>query len=102
MMKAMLQAALLLSASWLLVIPAGAQGENTPTLIIDELGAFNNTNMTHIDAQGLEIPVLFVGETFHVRGQLMDDAGQGIGMKCLNIYVEPDVNVDVEAFHCLL
>lgn len=92
MMKAMLQVALLLSASWLLVIPVVAQGENAPTIIIDELGAFNNTNTTHIDAQGLEVPVLFVGETFHVRGQLMDDAGQGIGMKCLNIYVEPDVN----------
>lgn len=63
MMKAMLQVALLLSASWLLVIPVVAQGENTPTIIINELGAFNNTptRLTSM-SKGLKFPCCSSGK----------------------------------------
>ena len=86
--------ALLLTTTLLLAVPAGAQSDHSTTLVLDEIGAFNNTNDVHTNAEGNEIPVLYVGETFHLKGQLHDGLGQGLGLKCLNVYVEPAVNTN--------
>ena len=83
---------LLLSGSLLLATPAVAEETQTSALVIEHLGAFNNTNDVHITAEGVEYPVLYVGETFHLRGHLNDRLGHGIGMKCLNIYIAPGIN----------
>ena len=86
--------ALLLTTTLLVAVPAGAQSDHSTTLVLDEIGAFNNTNDVHTNAEGNEIPVLYVGETFHLKGQLHDGLGQGLGLKCLNVYVEPAVNTN--------
>ena len=83
---------LLLSGSLLLATPAVAEETQSSALVIEHLGAFNNTNDVHITAEGVEYPVLYVGETFHLRGHLNDRLGHGIGMKCLNIYIAPGIN----------
>ena len=85
---------LLLTATLLLAVPAGAQSDQSTTLALGEIGAFNNTNDVHTNAEGNELPVLYVGETFHLKGHLHDGSGQGIGLKCLNVYVEPAVNTN--------
>ena len=85
---------LLLTATLLLAVPAVAQSDHSTTLVLDEIGAFNNTNDVHINAEGDEIAVLYVGETFHLKGHLHDGSGQGLGLKCLNVYVEPAVNTN--------
>ena len=61
---------LLLTATLLLVMPAGAQSDHSTTLVLDEIGAFNNTNDVHTNDEGDEIAVLYVGETFHLKGHL--------------------------------
>ena len=79
--------ALLLTTMLLLVVPASAQSDQSTTLVLDEIGAFNNTNDVHTNEDGNDIPVLYVGETFHLKGQLSDGLGQGLGHKCLNVYL---------------
>ncbi|MEC8709819.1 MAG: hypothetical protein VXX77_05300 [Candidatus Thermoplasmatota archaeon] len=86
--------ALLLTTTLLLAVPAGAQSDHSTTLLLDEIGAFNNTNDVHTNEDGNDIPVLYVGETFHLKGQLNDGLGQGLGLKCLNLYVEPSANAN--------
>lgn len=84
--------ALLLATTLLMAMPAGAQSDHSTTLVLDEIGAFNNTNDVHTNEDGNDIPVLYVGETFHLKGQLNDGLGQGLGHKCLNVYIEPSAN----------
>ena len=86
--------ALLLTTTLLLAVPAGAQSDHSTTLVLDEIGAFNSTNDVHTNEDGNHIPVLYVGETFHLKGQLNDGLGQGLGLKCLNLYVEPSANAN--------
>ncbi|MEC9212283.1 MAG: hypothetical protein VYD44_05335, partial [Candidatus Thermoplasmatota archaeon] len=86
--------ALLLATTLLMAMPASAQSDHLTTLVLDEIGAFNNTNDVHTNEDGNDIPVLYVGETFHLKGQLNDGLGQGLGLKCLNLYVEPSANTN--------
>ena len=62
---------LLLTATLLLAVPAVAQSDHSTTLVLDEIGAFNNTNDVHINAEGDEIAVLYVGEAFHLKLSLI-------------------------------
>jgi len=76
-----------------LIVSTTAEGENnTTSIVIDELGAFRNTNHTHINESGVHYPVLYLMETYHLRGQLNDADGVGLAQKCLNIYAGPDDN----------
>ena len=87
----MLVVALLLCST--LIVSTTAEGENnTTSIVIDELGAFRNTNHTHINESGVHYPVLYLMETYHLRGQLNDADGVGLAQKCLNIYGGPDDN----------
>ena len=71
-----------------LIVSTTAEGEdNTTSIVIDELGAFRNTNHTHINESGVHYPVLYLMETYHLRGQLNDADGVGLAQKCLNIYL---------------
>ena len=86
-----LAVALLLCST--LIVSTTAEGEsNVTSIVIDELGAFRNTNHTHIDESGVQYPVLYLMETYHLRGQLNDADGVGLAQKCLNIYAGPDNN----------
>ena len=92
MRRAILLMVLLLFAPLLCLTPVTAQDSGATSVNISELGAFEHTNETYTDSAGNEYPVLFVGETFHLQGGLTDGSGEGIGMKCLNVYVNPETN----------
>ena len=92
MRRAILLMVLLLFAPLLCLTPVTAQDPGATSMNISELGAFEHTNETYTDSAGNEYPVLFVGETFHLQGGLTDGSGEGIGMKCLNVYVNQETN----------
>ena len=92
MRRAILLMVLLLFAPLLCLTPVTAQDSGATSVNISELGAFEHTNETYTDPAGNEYPVLFVGETFHLQGGLTDGSGEGIGMKCLNVYLNPETN----------
>ena len=90
MRTALLLTFILLSTSLLWFVHPSMAEDSSTSITLEEVGAFNHTNHTYTTPTGIEYPVLYVGETFHLRGQFDDANGDGVGNACLNVYVDRD------------
>ena len=88
MRTALLLTAILLSTSLLWLVPTSTAEDLSTSITLEEVGAFKHTNETYTTPAGIEYPVLYVGETFHLRGQFDDANGNGVADACLNVYVD--------------
>ena len=70
---ALLLTVILLSTSLLWLVPTPT-AENSTSITLRRW-AFKHTNETYTTPAGIEYPVLYVGETFHLRGQFDDANG---------------------------
>ena len=62
------------------------------TTIISEVGPYRNSyETTEVEGYGI-VPILYLKESFHIDGVLLQANGQSIGGKCLNIYIDPEEN----------
>ena len=64
----------------------------TTGLQVTEIGPFKSTVQSFMTSNGIEYPVLYLKESFHIDAILTDWNGSGLSEKCLNIYVDPDEN----------
>mgnify|MGYP001214008221 FL=1 len=62
------------------------------TMTLQEIGPFRNDVDSYTFQNGSEFPVLYLKESFHLDARLTQTNGNPIGGKCLNIYLDPDVN----------
>ena len=88
MRTALLLTVILLSTSLLWLVPTSTAENLSTSITLEEVGAFKHTNETYTTPAGIEYPVLYVGETFHLRGQFDDANGDGVADACLNVYVD--------------
>ena len=64
----------------------------SPNIEITEIGPFESTTVSYIVENGTEYPVLYLKESFHIDAIMTGWDGNPIANKCLNIYVDPQVN----------
>ena len=57
-----------------------------------EIGPFRNDVDSYTFQNGSVFPVLYLKESFHLDARLIQTNGNPIGGKCLNIYLDPEVN----------
>ena len=69
-----------------------AEDEIETSILIDEIGAFRTDNESFTQSDGTQYPILYSMEAFHIKGSLSLDGGEGLTDKCLNIYVNPEIN----------
>ena len=62
------------------------------TLTVQEIGPFRNDIDSYTFQNGSVFPVLYLKESFHLDARLTQTNGNPIGGKCLNIYLDPEVN----------
>ena len=62
------------------------------TLEVQEIGPFRNDVDSYTFQNGSVFPVLYLKESFHLDARLTQTNGNPIGGKCLNIYLDPEVN----------
>ena len=86
--------ALVLTITFLLtpVVSVTAEDEIETSILIDEIGAFRTDNESFTESDGTQYPILYSMESFHIKGSLSLDGGEGLSDKCLNIYVNPDID----------
>tara|TARA_B100001778_G_scaffold49083_1_gene36342 strand:+ start:503 stop:2278 length:1776 start_codon:yes stop_codon:yes gene_type:complete len=59
---------------------------------ITEIGPFRSTTELFTTSNGIEYPVLYLKESFHIDAIMSGWNGTAIANKCLNIYVNPEQN----------
>ncbi len=59
---------------------------------ITEVGPFRSDYLTYTFPNGSTFEVLYLKEAFHIDAKLTQTNGKPIGGKCLNIYLDPEVN----------
>ena len=62
------------------------------TMHLQEIGPFRNDIDSYTFQNGSVFPVLYLKESFHLDARLTQTNGNPIGGKCLNIYLDPEVN----------
>jgi hypothetical protein len=62
------------------------------TMHLQEIGPFRNDIDSYTFQNGSVFPVLYLKESFHLDAKLTQTNGNPIGGKCLNIYLDPEVN----------
>ena len=62
------------------------------TLTLQEIGPFRNDVDSYTFQNGSVFPVLYLKESFHLDAKLTQTNGNPIGGKCLNLYLDPEVN----------
>ena len=65
--------------------------DQNSNLSITEVGPFKSSVDTY-SIDGVSYPVLYLKESFHVDALLTQSNGQAVGGKCLNMYLDPEVN----------
>ena len=59
---------------------------------ITEIGPFRSTAESFTTSNGIEYPVLYLKESFHIDAIMSGWNGTAIANKCLNVYVDPQDN----------
>jgi hypothetical protein len=62
------------------------------TLDVSEIGPFRSDYMTYTFPNGSTFDVLYLKEAFHINAKLSQSNGKPVGGKCVNIYLDPQVN----------
>jgi len=62
------------------------------TMHLQEIGPFRNDIDSYTFQNGSVFPVLYLKESFHLDAKLTQTNGNPIGGKCLNIYLDPEIN----------
>ena len=62
------------------------------TIEVSEVGPFRSDYLTYTFPNGSNFQVLYLKEAFHINAKLSQSNGKPVGGKCVNIYLDPDVN----------
>ena len=62
------------------------------TIDVSEVGPFRSDYLTYTFPNGSTFEVLYLKEAFHINAKLSQSNGKPVGGKCVNIYLDPEVN----------
>ena len=62
------------------------------TIDVSEVGPFRSDYLTYTFPNGSTFDVLYLKEAFHINAKLSQSNGKPVGGKCVNIYLDPEVN----------
>jgi len=62
------------------------------TIDVLEVGPFRSDFLTYTFPNGSTFEVLYLKEAFHINAKLSQSNGKPVGGKCVNIYLDPEVN----------
>ena len=62
------------------------------TIDVSEVGPFRSDFLTYTFPNGSTFEVLYLKEAFHINAKLSQSNGKPVGGKCVNIYLDPEVN----------
>ena len=62
------------------------------TIDVSEVGPFRSDYLTYTFPNGSTFDVLYLKEAFHINAKLSQSNGKPVGGKCVNIYLDPQVN----------
>ncbi len=62
------------------------------TIDVTEVGPFRSDYLTYTFPNGSTFEVLYLKEAFHINARLSQSNGKPVGGKCVNIYLDPEVN----------
>tara|TARA_B100000029_G_scaffold505613_2_gene586599 strand:- start:966 stop:8855 length:7890 start_codon:yes stop_codon:yes gene_type:complete len=59
---------------------------------VSEIGPFRSDYLTYTFPNGSSFDVLYLKEAFHINAKLSQSNGKPVGGKCVNIYLDPEIN----------
>ena len=62
------------------------------TIEVSEVGPFRSDYLTYTFPNGSTFDVLYLKEAFHINAKLSQSNGKPVGGKCVNIYLDPEIN----------
>jgi len=62
------------------------------TIDVSEVGPYRSDYLTYTFPNGSTFDVLYLKEAFHINAKLSQSNGKPVGGKCVNIYLDPEVN----------
>ena len=62
------------------------------TIEVSEVGPFRSDYLTYAFPNGSVFDILYLKESFHINAKLSQSNGKPVGGKCVNIYLDPEIN----------